>query len=190
MITFFSILFDYRLCLLTLVLFSYKTSAVQSVYFCAISSSSPVQNQLLLRHSVVIASPKPIVINHTQLFTIRFGTSVAKSKSGTYIFVLEVSLPNRKEKADLSQFVLEQTKSRALFVLETCSPNRSKDARVEMDSHKLSLSARHYSSNLPTIQIETRSKILISSWIQLAVVKQRGYNFSLISSWTNGFSPG
>ena len=28
--------------------------------------------RVLLRHSVVVASPKRIVINHTQLFTIRF----------------------------------------------------------------------------------------------------------------------
>ena len=54
--------------------------------------------RVLLRHSVVVASPKLIVINHTQLFTIRFGTSVPKSKSGSYIslFVLELPFPNRK----------------------------------------------------------------------------------------------
>ena len=40
--------------------------------------------RVLLRQSVVVASPKPIVINHTQLFTFRFGTSVPKSKSGSY----------------------------------------------------------------------------------------------------------
>ena len=54
--------------------------------------------RVLLRHSVVVASPKRIVINHTQLFAIRFGTSVPKSKSGSYIslFVLELPFPNRK----------------------------------------------------------------------------------------------
>ena len=54
--------------------------------------------RVLLRHSVVVDSPKQIVISHTRLFTIRFGTSVPKSKSGSYIslFVLELPLPNRK----------------------------------------------------------------------------------------------
>ena len=58
--------------------------------------SLPVR--VLLRHSVVVNSPKRIVINHIRLFTIRFGTSVPKSKSGSYIslFVLELPLPNRK----------------------------------------------------------------------------------------------
>ena len=69
-----------------------------------------------MRHSVVVANPKRIVINHTQLFTIRFGifrsqiekrksyftvrfgTFAPKSKSRSYIslFVLELPFPNRK----------------------------------------------------------------------------------------------
>ena len=57
--------------------------------------------RVLLRHSVVVACPKRIVINHTQLFTIRFRTSVPKSKSGSYIspFVLELPFSNRKAEA-------------------------------------------------------------------------------------------
>ena len=77
-----------------------------------------------MRHSVVVASPKRTVINHTQLFTIRFGTSVPKSKSGSYIslFVLELPFPNRKEKADLPQFVLEQIDKPRTFRFGTCPP--------------------------------------------------------------------
>ena len=50
-------------------------------------------------------------------FTVRFGTSVPKSKSGSHIslFVLELSLPNRKEKADLPQFALEQIEKPRTF---------------------------------------------------------------------------
>ena len=94
--------------------------------------------RVLLRHSVVVASPKPIVINHTQLFTIRFGTFVPKSKSGSYIslLVLELPFPNRKaevifhysflnfhsqiEKRKLicHNLFWNKSKNRALFVLE------------------------------------------------------------------------
>ena len=90
--------------------------------------------RVLLRHSVVVASPKRIVINHTQLFTIRFGTSVPKSKSGSYIslFVLELSLPNRREKADLPQFVLEQIEKPRTFRFGTCPPNPREDAKAEI----------------------------------------------------------
>ena len=80
----------------------------RSVYFCAIPSSSPVQNELSLT---------------TPNFC--FGTSISKSKSGSYIslFVLELSLPNRKEKADLPQFVLEQIEKPRTFRFGTCPPN-------------------------------------------------------------------
>ena len=111
------------------------------MYFCAIPSSSPVQNELYLATSDVslfvlelplpnrkaevkihylfwnfrsqIETRKPIVQNELSLatahfFTVRFGTSVPKSKSGSLysLFVLELLLPDQKEKADLSQFVL------------------------------------------------------------------------------------
>ena len=121
--------------------------------------------RVLLRHSVVVASPKRIVINHTQLslfvlelpfpnrkaevifhysfwnfrsqiekrkshFTVRFGTSVPKSKSGSHIslFVLELSLPNRKEKADLPQFALEQIEKPRTFRFSNL-PSKSKRGR-------------------------------------------------------------
>ena len=53
---------------------------------------------VLFRHSVVVSSPKRIVLSHTRLFTIHFGTSVSKSKSRSSIslFVLELQLPDRK----------------------------------------------------------------------------------------------
>ena len=87
---------------------SNRSKRFRSVYFCAIPSSSPVQNELSLT---------------TPNFC--FGTSVSKSKSGSYIslFVLELSLPNRKEKADLPQFVLEQIEKPRTFRFGTCPPN-------------------------------------------------------------------
>ena len=112
--------------------FSLETAAIRCAFFQPKIQFSRVR--VLLRHSVVVASPKRIVINHTQLFTIRFGTSVPKSKSGSCIslFVLEVSLPNRKEKADLPQFVLEQIEKPRTFRFGTCPPNRREDAKAEI----------------------------------------------------------
>ena len=67
-------------------------------------------------------------------FTVRFGTFVPNSKSGSHIslFVLEVSLQNRKEKADLPQFVLEQIEKPHTFRFGTCPPNRREDAKAEI----------------------------------------------------------
>ena len=42
--------------------------------------------RVLLRHSIVVANPERIVIDHTPLFTIRFGTSVPESKRESYMF--------------------------------------------------------------------------------------------------------
>ena len=66
-------------------------------------------------------------------FTVRFGTSFSKSKSGNYfsLFVLELLLPNRKEKADLPQFVL---KNRALFVLELALQIEERTLKQKLDS--------------------------------------------------------
>ena len=115
----------------------------------------PQPVRVLLRHSVVVASPKRIVINHTQLFTIRFGTSVPKSKSGSYIslFVLELpSLPNRKaevifhysfwnfrsqiEKRKLicHNLFWNKSKNRALFVLELALQIEERTLKQKLDS--------------------------------------------------------
>ena len=82
--------------------------------------------RVLLRHSVVVANPERIVINHTPLFTIRFGTSVPKSKSGSYIslFVLELSLPDWKEKPCWpKRIVNSHSPIFLLFDLELPRPN-------------------------------------------------------------------
>ena len=109
-----------------------KLTVLKKKWSVRVTEGYPVR--VLLRHSVVVASPKRIVINHTQLFTIRFGTSVSKSKSGSYIslFVLKLSLPNQKEKADLPQFVLEQIEKPRTFRFGTCPPNRREDAKAEI----------------------------------------------------------
>ena len=110
--------------------------------------------RVLLRHSVVVASPKRIVINHTQLFTVRFGTSVPKSKSGSHIslFVLELSFPNRKaevifhysfwnfrskiEKRKLicHNLFWNKSKNRALSVLELALQIEERTLKQKLDS--------------------------------------------------------
>ena len=162
---------------------------------CAASGGRVASSvRVLLRHSVVVASPKRIVINHTQLFTIRFGTSVSKSKSGSYIslFLLELSLPNRKEKADLPQFVLEQIEKPRTFRSGTCPPNRREDAKAEIGftirygtwswSRK---DQRHFSINHFPIRIETRNK---NSAFKLDTGCHEGLRFANLK--LDRFSPG
>ena len=131
------------------------------MYFCAIPSSSPVQNELSLT---------------TPNFC--FGTSVSKSKSGSYIslFVLELSLPNRKEKADLPQFVLEQIEKPRTFRFGTCPPNwiHNSIRNLVLKSKR----QRHFSINHFPIRIETRNK---NSAFKLDTAVMRGY-VSIISS--------
>ena len=44
----------------------------------AVEGARAERVRVLLRHSVVVASPKPIVIRGSRFLTIRFGTSVPK----------------------------------------------------------------------------------------------------------------
>ena len=107
--------------------------------------------RVLLRHSVVVASPKQVVINHTQLY---FGTAVPKSKSGSYIslFVLELPFPNRKvevifhysfwnfrsqiEKRKLicHNLFWNKSKNRALSVLELALQIAERTLKQKLDS--------------------------------------------------------
>ena len=83
-----------------------------------------------------IETRKPIVQNELSLaaahfLTVRFGTSVPKSKSGSLysLFVLELPLPDQKEKADLSQFVLERILEKQVIIRFWNSPSKSKKGR-------------------------------------------------------------
>ena len=125
---------------------------------------SPVR--VLLRHSVVVASPKRIVINHTQLFAIRFGTSVPKSKAEVIFHYSFWNFRSQiEEKADLPQFVLEEIEKPRTFGFGTCPPNRREDAKAEIvftiryETWSWSRKdQRHFFINHFPIRIETRNK--------------------------------
>ena len=91
--------------------------------------------RVLLRHSVVVASPKRIVINHTQLFTIRFGTSVPKSKSGSYIslFVWNFRSQIEERKLICHNLFWNKLKNRALFVLELALQIQERMLKQKLD---------------------------------------------------------
>ena len=132
--------------------FTCTSLAPRSVYFCAIPSSSPVQNELSL------------------------------TTPNFLLFVLELPFPNRKaevifhysfwnfrsqieEKADLPQFVLGEIEKPRTFRFGTCPPNRREDAKAEIvftiryETWSWSRKdQRHFSINHFPIRIETRSK--------------------------------
>ena len=93
-------------------------------------------------------------------FCFCLGTSLPKSKSRSHIplFVLELLLSNQKEKAALTQCVLEK---QGKFCLWTRPPNRREDAKAEIgftirhETWSLSWKSQHHYStvHLP-IQIE------------------------------------
>ena len=182
------------------------------MYFCAIPSSSPVQNQLSLTTpnfslfvlELSFPNRKAEVIFHCSFwnflsqiekrklyFTVCFGTSFPKSKSGSYIslFVFELSLPNQKEKADLPRFVLEQIEKPRTFRFGTCPPNRREDAKAEIGfTIRYGTWSRSRKDNvttpLITFQSESKpeTKILLSSWIidSIIYLRNRRYILSMV----------
>ena len=170
--------------------------------------------RVLLRHSVVVASPKRIVINHTQLS----------------LFVLELPFPNRKAEVIFhysfwnfrsqienrkSYFIIpfwnfrsriekrklichnllwNKSKNRALFVLELALQIEERTLKQKLDSQfdtelglevEKTTSLLHKSLSNPNRNPEQKFCFQVQ-WIQRVM---RGY-VSLISSWTDFYLVG
>ena len=105
----------------------------RSVYFCAIPSSSPVQNELSLATpnfslfvlELPLPNRKAEVIFHYSFWNFR---SQIEKRKLYLLFVLELPLPDQKEKADLPQFVLEQIEKAGHHSFWN-SPSKSKRGR-------------------------------------------------------------
>ena len=109
------------------------------MYFCAIPSSSPVQNELSLTtpNFSLFVLELPFQIEKRKLyFTVRFGTSVSKSKCESYIslFVLELSLPIEKRKLICHNLFWKKSKNRALSVLELALQIEERTLKQKLDS--------------------------------------------------------
>ena len=119
-----------------------------------------------------IETRKPIVRNELSLatapfFTVRFGTSVPRSKSGSLysLFVLELPLSDQKEKADLSQFVPEQIlEKQATIRFGSRLANQREDAKTEIGFTIPYGSQRHYSIIHLPIRIRNPEW---KSWLQV-----------------------
>ena len=187
------------------------------MYFCAIPSSSPVQNELSLttpNFHYSFWNFRSQIEKQKLYFTIRFGTSVPKSKSGSHIslFVLELPFPNRKaevifhcsfwnfrsriEKRKLicHNLLWNKSKNRALFVLELALQIEERTLKQKLDSQfdtelglevEKTTSLLHKSLSNPNRNPEQKFCFQVQ-WIQRVM---RGY-VSLISSWTDFYLVG
>ena len=110
---------------------------------------------------------KQIVVSHSPLFYDSFWNfSSQNEKRKLYsLFVLELPLPDQKEKADLPQFVLEQIEKQATIRFGSRLPNRREDAKTEIGftvSYGSRKRQRHYSIMVRKVPGESHIR-----WVEL-----------------------